>query len=133
MYKRQISHAVTEPLAPGERPTSPGMKYRHYAPKARMVLVESDLNGFLRLLEAGGEGTWGLVFDGEERMTRRPCLTYGREHHPEEQARELFAALRTFDEKGAQLIYARCPDHDGAALGVYNRMLRAAAFEVIKG
>lgn len=129
----RVSHAVVEPLAPGERPTSPGMKYRHYAPKARMVLVESTLERFLALLNQSGEGTWGLVFDGEEKLAHRPCLTYGREHHPDEQGRELFAALRTFDEKGAKLVYARCPDHDGAALGVYNRMLRAAAFEVIKG
>ncbi len=127
-----ISHAVSEPLSPGERPTSPGMKYRHYAPKARMVLVESDIGRFLRLLDESGEDTWGLVFDGEEALTRHPCLTYGREHHPEEQGRELFAALRAFDERGARLVYARCPDRDGAALGVYNRMLRAAAFEVIK-
>ncbi len=126
-----ISHAVTEPLARGERPTSPGMKYRHYSPKARVVLVEGPSKAFLRLLDAAPEGTWGMVFEGDDTKTAKPTLVYGREHDAESQAHGVFAALRRLDDEGARTVYVRCPDHDGAALGVYNRLLRAAGFEVI--
>lgn len=47
------------------------------------------------------------------------------------QAHRLFAALRELDERGAKLVYARCPHKEGVGLAVYNRLLRAAAFEEI--
>lgn len=128
----EVSHAVSKPLKAGERPTSPGMKYRHYAPKAKMVLVESELCDFIKLLNNAPDGTYGLVFENEAALCLKPCITYGKQHDAESQARDIFSALRQFDECGAKLIYARCPDRDGASLGVFNRMLRAAAFEVIK-
>jgi L-threonylcarbamoyladenylate synthase len=127
-----VSHAVTEPLAAGEKPTSPGMKYRHYAPRARVILVEGDTDAYLRLLESSPEGTWGLVFSGDETRTTHPTIVYGREHDAASQAHGVFAALRRLDDEGAALVYARCPDRNGDALGVYNRLLRAAAFEVMK-
>ena len=128
-----ISDAITHPLKEGQRPLSPGMKYRHYAPRARMVLVESNLEAFIKLLNNASEPkAYGLVFEGEQSLTPRPCITYGRAHDASSQNRELFAALRQLDQCGARVIYARCPDKDGDALGVYNRILRAAAFEVIK-
>lgn len=128
-----IADAVERPLRAGERPTSPGMKYRHYAPKARVILVESDLASFIQLLNDAPEPkTYGLVFEGEQQLALKPCITYGRAHDAASQNRELFASLRQLDDCGAKLVYVRCPDRDGASLGVYNRMLRAAAFEVIK-
>lgn len=126
-----VSHAVSEPLKEGEKPSSPGMKYRHYAPKAKMILVRSSAERFAELLNGSPEGTWGLVFEGEEALSKAPCLVYGREHDAQSQSREIFAALRELDDRGAELIYARCPDNDGDSLGVFNRMLRAAAFEVM--
>ncbi|MBR6735754.1 MAG: threonylcarbamoyl-AMP synthase [Oscillospiraceae bacterium] len=128
----EISHAVVEPLAEGEKPSSPGMKYKHYAPKAHIILVEGDRDGFIRLLESSPEGTWGLVFTGDETKTTHPTIIYGTEHDAASQAHGVFAALRQLDDEGAKLVYARCPDHDEDSLGVYNRLLRAAAFEVIK-
>lgn len=128
-----ISDAVDRPLKAGERPTSPGMKYRHYAPKARVILVESDLESFIKLLNNASESkTYGLVFEGEQSLALKPCITYGRAHDAASQNRELFASLRQLDDCGAKLVYVRSPDRDGASLGVYNRMLRAAAFEVVK-
>jgi L-threonylcarbamoyladenylate synthase len=128
-----ISEAVSRPLKAGERPTSPGMKYRHYAPRARVILVESDLETYIKLLNNAAEPkTYGLVFEGEQQLALKPCITYGRAHDAASQNRELFASLRQLDDCGAKFVYARCPDRDGASLGVYNRMLRAAAFEVIK-
>ena len=128
----KLSHAVSEPLKEGERPTSPGMKYRHYAPNAQVILVESEFDKFAELLNSADDGTFGLVFEGEAERLDKPCVVYGRLHDPESQARELFSSLRKLDELEAKQVYARCPDRNVESLGVLNRMLRAAAFEVIK-
>lgn len=128
----KLSHAITEPLHDGERASSPGMKYRHYAPKAHVALVRGSLESYLALLnQSEQQDVYGLVFEGEDTLAIKPCLVYGRSHDAKSQSRNIFAALRQLDELGAKLVYARCPDESGEALGVYNRMLRAAAFEVI--
>lgn len=126
-----LSEALTRPLAQGERPTSPGMKYRHYAPKAKVILVEGPLADYLKLLRRAPADAFGLVFFGEEQLAERPCVVYGAAHDPKSQARGLFAALRRLDELGARVVYARSPDPGDETMGIYNRMLRAAAFEVI--
>ena len=60
-----------------------------------------------------------------------PCVCYGGETDYEEQARELFDALRKLDEMQAETVYARCPEPKGVGLAVYNRLIRAAGFEVL--
>ena len=127
-----ISSAIDTPLKEGEKPTSPGMKYRHYAPLAKIILIDSDIDAFINELELSNDETFALVFDGEEKFTNHPCVAYGKEHDAQSQSHGLFKALRTLDELGAKLVFARCPDHNTASLGVYNRILRAAAFEVKK-
>ncbi len=49
-----------------------------------------------------------------------------------EQAKELFDVLRELDDIGAKKVFARCPNKDGVGLAVYNRLLRAAGFQVVK-
>lgn len=126
----KISQSVTAPLPKGEKAASPGMKYKHYSPKAKVILFEGDIYKFLNELEKAPPKTLGLVFEGEEKLTSVPCIAYGREHDAKSQSQGIFAALRLVDEKNAELVYARCPDRNDSALGVFNRMLRAAAFEV---
>ena len=60
-----------------------------------------------------------------------PALTYGRCDDPESQAERLFDALRRLDSLGVSRVYARAPQSEGLGLGIYNRLLRAASFEVI--
>ncbi|MFR1213607.1 MAG: Sua5 family C-terminal domain-containing protein [Acutalibacteraceae bacterium] len=48
----------------------------------------------------------------------------------EEQAQQLFRALRKLDDLNYKLVYAACPQSEGLSLAVYNRMIRAAGFEV---
>ena len=71
-----------------------------------------------------------LVFDGEEQNLSIPCLTYGK--NSAEQAQHLFDCLRHCDEIGAKTVYVRAPKRDGIGLAVYNRLIRAAGFEVIQ-
>ncbi len=127
-----IDPAVTANLAEGQRPASPGMKYKHYAPKARVILVRGNRGQFADYVNRhAGQGVVALCFDGEEQDLQVPAVTYGPRDNPEQQAHRLFEALRQLDEIGAETVYAACPDVQGLGLAVYNRLLRAAAFQVV--
>ncbi len=128
----QIADAVLHQLKENERVLSPGMKYRHYAPRARVTIVEGSFQDYCRYLSLhAGEGVWGLVFDGEAAGLPVPALEYGAQDSPLAQAQHLFDCLRQLDETGAQVVYARTPAQEGIGLAVYNRLLRAAAFSVV--
>ena len=58
-------------------------------------------------------------------------MTFGKENDDLSQARELFDALRLLDEMGAKKVYARIPHTTGVGMAVYNRLIRAAAFNII--
>ncbi|MBE6886325.1 MAG: threonylcarbamoyl-AMP synthase [Oscillospiraceae bacterium] len=127
-----VNHAVYQELERGEKAASPGMKYKHYAPTAEVILIDGDLERFVSLLPADPPaGTYALCFDGEEEAIPLPCLSCGGETDPSAQARELYAALRKLDELGARRAYARMPSKDGMGLAVYNRLIRAAAFRIL--
>ena len=109
------------------------MKYKHYAPKARVIIVKGKQKAFLSYVNShAAEGVFALCFAGEEKLLQVPCVVYGAQHDDLSQAHSLFTSLRRLDDLGAQTVYARCPSLEGVGLAVYNRLLRAAAFEVIE-
>lgn len=128
----EIHPAVTAALKDGAVAASPGMKYKHYAPRAHVILVKGSPAAFAAFVNShAAEKPTALCFDGEEQALSVPYLTYGARDDHAAQAREVFDALRKLDDRGAKLVYAACPDADGVGLAVYNRLLRAAGFEVI--
>ncbi len=127
-----VSSAVLEKLAETDKPLSPGMKYRHYSPKAKVIIVDGDKEGFMEFLSNTSENAFALVFDEDISSSPRKAVSYGSEKDSLSQARRLFSSLRELDELGAEIVYARLPSNKGIGLGVYNRMLRAAGFDVIK-
>lgn len=131
--KIDIDDAVLNPLASGRAAASPGMKYRHYSPKCRVIIVRGDLNRYLKYIESvnNDEKTFCLCFEGEQELMPLPAVTYGTADNPLSQTRRLFDALRELDEAGAQLAYARAPSESGLGLAVCNRLYRAAAFTFV--
>lgn len=131
-----IDEAVTKKLKSGVKVASPGMKYKHYAPKAKVIIVDGDFSHFMDYVKNKKEENKRnavLCFEGEERKIPMPAVIYGREGDADSQARGLFAALRKLDSIGAELAFAREPEKQGVGLAVYNRLLRAAAFDEEKG
>ncbi|NLP48981.1 MAG: threonylcarbamoyl-AMP synthase [Clostridiales bacterium] len=132
----ELDPGVFRPLEGNQAPLSPGLKYKHYAPKASLILVEGSLEGFIELLSSveDKKGIGALCFDGEEKMLPLEiCVSYGPRDDSEIQAKRLFSALRALDElPGLKTIYARSPKGSGMGLAVYNRLLRSAAFDLIK-
>lgn len=126
-----IDPAILEGLEENETAASPGMKYKHYSPMAKTVMVEGSLDDFIRYVgDNSDEHTYSLIFDGDEEFFPYMHLTYGAESS--RQAHLLFQRLREFDDMGAKKIYVRAPSCDGVGLAVYNRLIRAAGFEVIR-
>lgn len=125
----ELGPGVFERLPDGVRAASPGMKYKHYAPKARVVLVHAARGPFADFL-ASREGRFGaLCLAGDEQALSCPCIVYGAQDDAASQAHGLFDALRQIDRAGLPLVYARVDGAGGVGQAVYNRLLRAAGFE----
>ena len=122
---------VTEAVASTEAAASPGMKYKHYSPKADVTIVRAGREAFSEFIDRkAGEGVCFMNFGDEETECNAMLVPYGVT--AEEQAVKLFDTLRSLDELGVEKVYARCPSCEGVGLAVYNRLLRAAGFKVIE-
>ena len=124
-----VDDAVLNKLEEGATASSPGMKYKHYAPSADITIIKSDFETFKNLCESE-ENVTALVFDDEGKELSCPSVTYGDKNDGYSQSARLFDALRELDEMGAEKVYARCPDTKGMGLAVYNRLIRAAGFKI---
>lgn len=128
-----LHSAIVKPLEDGEKTISPGLKYKHYSPNAQVILVCGGFEGFKKYFEENYQtGAYALVFTGEKKQLKNEnCVEYGAAQDELAQAKNLFAALRRFDELGAKTVYVRCPNKVGVGLAVYNRLLRAAGFKEV--
>ena len=128
-----VDPAVLHKLADGAQAASPGMKYKHYAPKAKVILVKGTAERYREFVNSKkAPGVGALCFDEDRHLLKVPSVPYGSGNDSAAQARELFDALRELDERqDIQLVYARCPEPEGVGMAVYNRLIRAAGFEVI--
>ena len=132
--KCTVAPSVMRPLKEGEIAPSPGMKHRHYAPRAKMTVFVGE----------------------EERVVAEICARYDRAENacilahaaslpafggrrvfslgdtPKEGAHLLFERLREMDELNVSLILAQGWEAQGQGLAVMNRMARAAAFDIVR-
>ncbi len=128
----EIDPAVLHTLEEGAVAASPGMKYKHYAPKAEITIVKGGVNAFCKYVnDHAAPGVAALCFDEDIKDLNVPAITYGTRDDAMTQAHLLFDALRKLDEIGATTVYAACPSPNGVGLAVYNRLLRAAAFRTV--
>ncbi|MDE7242673.1 MAG: threonylcarbamoyl-AMP synthase [Oscillospiraceae bacterium] len=128
-----VDKAVTAQLGAGEKPRAPGMKYRHYAPKAPVIVVTGDSRRTARYIRRNlGEHTGVICFD--EYAGQFPnCVieAIGPVSDKARQARRVFDALRAFDSTDVDTIFAQCPGSSGLGMAVANRLKKAAGFRVV--
>lgn len=133
-----ISPAVLSALEQGIRPESPGMKYRHYAPKAPVTMVFGDERKVLDYFQKKlSEGCGILCFDEdvaelEKSGCRENVISFGSRSDLLSQASGLFDALRRFDSVTVPHIFTRETSRDELGLAISNRLLRACAFNCIE-
>ena len=136
----KIADAVTSELREGEIALSPGMKYRHYAPKSPLVLLNGDRCSAAEYIEKNSVKHQKIalvtyiddMFFFKDRLPQVKCYDFGDKKDMLAQAHNLFSILRDADKENFDIIYAPMPDTCGIGLALYNRMIRAAAHKVIK-
>lgn len=131
----RIPETIEKSLAENERPLSPGMKYRHYAPSCPLILLDGDEIKVERFLknEEKLKKIAVLCYDEEkEKYKNSILLPIGKKNDIESHAKKLFSHLREADKYSPDTIYAHIPSKDGLGLALYNRMIRAAAHTVKK-
>ncbi len=135
-----LDASILEKLPDGVLPEAPGMKYRHYAPRAKVYLVKDAGKGdfdrraiaFLREELAHDPKTGVLCFDEyAPLLDGEYVMTFGAKDDETAHSKLLFDRLRRFDETDAAVIYATAGSTDGIGLALYNRMLKAAGYTVI--
>lgn len=115
-----------------DKPKSPGMKYKHYAPKAEVILVEGDDYDCIaeKMLEIARKEERKLVFlcseETKTKFTKYDVICLGSREKPETFANKLFYAFRECDKKGYEIIILEGIDKSGIGLAVMNRATRAS-------
>ena len=132
--------AVYRQVGKDVHPKAPGMKYRHYAPKASMVLVEGTkelvinyINEETRKKKEQGMRVGVMATDeSKDSYQADVILSVGSRASMDSVAHNLFRALREFDEEHVDFIYSESFDASGCGFAVMNRLLKAAGHQVVK-
>ena len=135
----EVDKAIIAPDS-GVKPKAPGMKYRHYAPRADLAVVEGSTEAVIAAInqlaeEAEAEGKRVGIIATDETKDRYPkglVLSLGARKHEEEIAQHLFEVLRDFDETDVDCIYSEAFDEASIGPAIMNRLLKAAGHKVIQ-
>ena len=135
----EVDKAIIAPDS-GVKPKAPGMKYRHYAPRADLTVVEGSTEAVIAAInqlaeEAEAEGKRVGIIATDETKDRYPkglVLSLGARKHEEEIAQHLFEVLRDFDETDVDCIYSEAFDEASIGPAIMNRLLKAAGHKVIR-
>ena len=126
-------HAGKGSATEAEAPKCPGMKYKHYAPKAEVTVIEykKDCRAMLTKLVAESEGKVGILQDGIDYASCGANFYIRGGESAEAYAANLFDALRAFDAAGMDKIFAPLCWHTPMMVAVRNRIYKAAANRII--
>lgn len=126
--------------ASGAAPKAPGMKYRHYAPKAQLMIVSGEPKEAVRAIkqiayeqERLGYKV-GIIATTETlgSYTRGVIKTIGSRSNEGSIAKNLYKVLREFDEEDVDYIYSEAFDAEGMGIAIMNRLDKAAGHHVIQ-
>lgn len=136
----RLDRALMTGVGRDVKPKAPGMKYRHYAPKAELIIVEGERNRVIEAINgyivqaAEKKLKTGVMYtssDGEK-INADVKISLGETGDNGEIARNLFAALRSFDDENVDVIYSEAYSEKGFGQAVMNRLLKAAGHRIIK-
>ena len=129
-----VDKAVRQKLSDGEKAKAPGMKYRHYAPRAAVTVVTGAPRRSAAYIAAHLPAGAGVICFKEYAPLFAGHIVHrlGPAGDKLAQAQRVFDALREFDHEAVTEIYAQCPDTAGLGLAVANRLKKAASFHVIE-
>lgn len=129
----ELNKAVLDKLDANQKVASPGMKYKHYSPKARVILLKGSDEEYIKYVNSKNDGkTVALCCDEDIPKLEVKTFSLGKRNDYNQQAHRLFDMLREIDEVGGiETAYSRLPSYEGVGMALYNRLIRAAGYEVI--
>lgn len=129
----EVDNAVLNKLADGVQAASPGMKYKHYSPKANVILLKCNDDEYINYVNKNSDkSVAALCCDEDVNLLNVKTFSLGKRNNYSDHAHKLFNELRKIDEDNTvKTVYSRLPSSDGVAMAVYNRLIRAAGYEVI--
>lgn len=122
------------------KPKAPGMKYRHYAPKAEMKIIKGTLEKTIeKIIEVSEENIIkgkkiGIIATDETSYLYNKgfVISLGSRKTPEQIGKNLFEALRTFDDLQVDLILSEAFEENGIGIAIMNRLNKAAGYNIIE-
>jgi len=135
----ETDEALISPDSP-VKPKAPGMKYRHYAPRAELTIVEGETEAVIAMVnrltrEAQSQGKRVGIIATDETIGRYPqglVRSLGARQHEEEISMHLFQVLRSFDETDVDCIYSESFEEARIGQAIMNRLLKAAGHRVVR-
>ncbi|HDK7157106.1 TPA: threonylcarbamoyl-AMP synthase [Clostridium botulinum] len=121
------------------RPKAPGMKYRHYAPKAPLKIIKGDLNKTIEKINEmvqnyiDAEKKVGIIATDEtiDNYKKGEVVSIGSRKDLNTIAHNLFYVLRTFDEKNVDLILSEAFEEKDMGVAIMNRLKKSAGYDII--
>ena len=136
----EIDSAITGPMKEGVKPKAPGMKYKHYAPKADFTIYEGEnirvsqkINErALKCLEEGYKV--GIIASDETIANYKygDVVSIGSRNDELSISKKLYRVLREFDDKNVDYIFGENFESEELGYAIMNRMLKAAGYQVEK-
>lgn len=129
-----VDRALHEKISDDTRVSAPGMKYRHYAPRAPVIVVRGNPADTAQYIRTQTDCDTGILcFDECAPLFEQNSFvrTFGAAEDVHAQANQIFDRLREFDTLPVQRIFAQCPPENGLGLAVSNRIAKAAGFSIV--
>ena len=122
------------------KPKAPGMKYTHYSPKARVILVKGEMNKVIEKInllikediDKGLKVGVMAIDQTKDCYSLGEVLSVGDRENPETIGANLFKILRNFDYIGAEVVYSEVFDEKGEGMAIMNRLNKAAGYNYIE-
>ena len=135
----EIDKALMKKPTDDLKPKAPGMKYRHYAPKASLKIIrgknEKTIEIISEMLENYTDKNNKVAIlttdENLSRFNKGEIISLGSEKELSQIAQNLFEALRKCDDLGVQYILCQGFEEDGVGLAIMNRLNKAAGYDII--
>lgn len=129
----KMSKFVFESPSKNTQVISPGMKYKHYSPETEVILLSGSSPNYSEYVNLNALKNVGAIcFEEDIPFLKVPYISYGKRKCPEQQAKNLFNALRDADKLNVKTVYAHFENENEVSDAVFNRLIRAAGFKFIK-
>ena len=128
-----LDEHIFQKVEKGNKVLSPGMKYRHYAPKAKCILVYSENNKKMveKVKDIAEEYTAPCIICAEENLkeyANKKTLCYGHKENLEEISKNIFTLLRQTDKANLDVVIIEGVRKEGIGLAIMNRLIRACSY-----